>query len=103
QQPLPSLPPVVEAFLASQDHAAKLAEVRAHVSSPAAFAKRWYGWFDGLKVLQYAHFARDHAYPDVEVVKAAARLGRALGASLPEAADAHTWLLWYRERERKQV
>ena len=98
--PLPPLPPVVEAFLAAQGHAAKLAEVRQHVRGPAAFVKRWYHWFDGLKVLQYAHFAREQGYPDQPVEVAAATLARQLGAKPPYPPDAAGWLAWYRARER---
>jgi len=69
------LPPVVEAFLQQQQFfQLHLPEIRDHVSSPSTFLKRFYRWFDALKVLQYVHFARDHFFPDVELLQAANHL-----------------------------
>ena len=70
----PQYPDSVHAFLEQESFDEKLAEVRANVTSKKAFIKRLFGWFDGLKVLKYVHFARDHFYDNVDVLDAAGKL-----------------------------
>ena len=89
--PFEGLPEAVAAFLVSENVAAQRVEIRRNVAGRAAFIKRFYQWFDGLKVLKYVHFARDHHHPDGDIAGAASRLYEwAQGAALdlPEAPDA---------------
>ncbi|MEP4532088.1 MAG: glycosyltransferase family A protein [Cyclobacteriaceae bacterium] len=34
------------------------------------FLTRFYAWFDAFRVLKFVHFARDHYYPNIEIVDA---------------------------------
>ena len=45
------------------------------------FQKRIYAWINGLKILQFIHFARDHFYPNVPVDLAASWILPKLGIS----------------------
>ncbi len=67
------------------DH--QLAEIRANTTSPAAFQKRFFHWFNGFMVLKYIHWATDHAYPRVAVNDAALTLLDWLGETAPDLSD----------------
>lgn len=71
---MPDVPEPVAGFLAAETFEAELPELRKHVASEAAFVKRFYQWFDGLKVLKFVHHTRDHEYPEVDVLVAARTL-----------------------------
>ena len=49
-------------------------EILNNVTSEKAFIKRFYRWFDGLKVLQYIHFCRDNYYEDEPVEQVSSKL-----------------------------
>ncbi|MEL6649778.1 MAG: glycosyltransferase family 2 protein [Bacteroidota bacterium] len=90
------LDPSLLAFGEDENLHKKLPELRENVKDATGFPKRFYSWFDALKVLKYVHFARDHFYPDIPVEEAASRLwkmkyGKNLSLSTKE------WLLRYRE------
>lgn len=93
----------LDAFLAEQQYPEHLAEIRRHVASEGAFVKRFYQWFDALKVLQFVHFARDHCYPDQPLVEAARELIRLMvpTTALPQTPEA--LLLFYRQWQRNTV
>lgn len=93
-----NLPEPVGEFLYLENFEDKLAETRRHVSSPQAFVKRFFQWFDGLKVLKYVHFARDRYYPVVGVEEAASEL-MAQAAGQKISNDALELLLAYRKWE----
>ncbi|MDX2246859.1 MAG: glycosyltransferase family 2 protein [Bacteroidia bacterium] len=68
------LPDSVVQFLLKEGFEDKLPEIRANVTGEKAFVKRFYQWFDGLKVLKYVHFASENYYPEMPVGIAAATL-----------------------------
>ncbi|MEO1451979.1 MAG: hypothetical protein AAFV07_20780, partial [Bacteroidota bacterium] len=45
----------------------KIKEIRSQVKTEAAFVKRFYKWFNGLRVLQYLHEARK-VWPDTSIL-----------------------------------
>ncbi|MEL7534515.1 MAG: glycosyltransferase family 2 protein [Bacteroidota bacterium] len=90
----------VEAFCEAENFTHKLPELRANVRDLASFPKRFFQWFDALKVLKYVHFARDHFYPEVELGLAAADLWELrLGERL--SLDQQDWLIKYRLQQNK--
>ncbi|MEM6344897.1 MAG: glycosyltransferase family 2 protein [Bacteroidota bacterium] len=94
-----ALAPSVQAFCEAENFETKLPELRANVRNLASFPKRFYQWFDALKVLKYVHFARDHYYPEVEVGQAAADLWETrLGERL--SLNHQDWLLKYRTQQK---
>ncbi len=68
---LARLPESVGNFLQMNDFVEKIEEIKANTASPAAFAKRFWQWFDAFMMMKYVHAARETHYPDVEVVEAA--------------------------------
>ncbi|MEP5612892.1 MAG: glycosyltransferase family 2 protein [Cyclobacteriaceae bacterium] len=67
----PILPDSISNFLGNTVES-DLEEIRRQTTTPQAFAKRFFGWFDAFKILKYVHFARDNHYPNV-VLKEALR------------------------------
>ena len=65
------MPPAIEAFLATVDFPAALAEIRSNTTSPQAFAKRFFRWFDGFLAMKFIHFARDRHHGSADVTDAA--------------------------------
>ncbi|MEL7341300.1 MAG: glycosyltransferase family 2 protein, partial [Bacteroidota bacterium] len=74
QQAPEGLAPCVEAFAEGETLHQKLPELRENVKDATGFPKRFYQWFDALKVLKFVHFARDHYHPDIPVEEAASKL-----------------------------
>ncbi|MFK7923374.1 MAG: glycosyltransferase [Bacteroidia bacterium] len=88
----------IKAFCEAENFETKLPELRANVRDLASFPKRFFQWFDALKVLKFIHFARDHYYPEVEVGQAAADLwDMRLGERLD--LDHREWLVKYRIKQ----
>ncbi|MEQ8335945.1 MAG: hypothetical protein RIA62_01285 [Cyclobacteriaceae bacterium] len=67
---VPSLPRSIAAYLKDQNFEQNLAEISNQTTDYQSFKKRFFHWFDGLKVLQLVHFCRDHHYKNVPVMEA---------------------------------
>lgn len=87
--PLPGS--VLARFLTQERFDDALTEIRANTASPDSFRKRFFGWFNGFRVMKFLHFARDHAYGARPVEEEASKLLSLLAApthkidcSLPE-------------------
>ena len=94
-----SAPESIRTFLGEQGFDGALEEVRDHTSTPAAFTKRFFRWFDGFRAMKFVHHARDRFYGEEKVEVASAklldRLGRSkIGDSMREL------LLTYRRMDR---
>ena len=68
------IPAKVKGFLDHLDGLNKVREIFAHTASYRAFRSRFFCWFNGLKVIQFAHYCRDHGYPDEPVFDTATEL-----------------------------
>ena len=68
------LPDSVKQYLELHNFTEKLTEIIGNTSNFSAFEKRFYHWFNAFQVMKFAHFARDHFYPDMCVRKAAVQL-----------------------------
>jgi len=93
------VPESICTFLAEQDFDAALAEIRSHTSTPAAFTKRFFRWFDGFRAMKFVHHARDRFYGEEEVEVASAKLLDRLGRLAAEGSI-NELLLAYRKLNR---
>ena len=57
-----------------------ISDSKKNSSSPDTFEKRFYYWFDAFKVFKFAHYCRDHYYPNQEVLTAVNDFFRFIGA-----------------------
>ncbi|MBP1670370.1 MAG: hypothetical protein H6Q21_2736, partial [Bacteroidetes bacterium] len=79
-----------------------LAEINSNCSSPSTYAKRFFRWFDGFRVLKFLNFA-SREYPRIDVRDAALHLLKL--AQVNTAADTGVFelLMVYRELEKKEA
>jgi len=99
QPTLQPAPESIRTFLAEQGFDAALAEIRGHTSTPAAFSKRFFRWFDGFRAMKFVHHARDNVYGEEEVDVATAKLLDRLAHSMA-GASTRELLLAYRRLDR---
>ena len=99
---LQPLHPVLKDFLSSADWQKSLAEINSNCSSPSTYAKRFFRWFDGFRVLKFLNFA-SREYPRIDVRDAALHLLKL--AQVNTAADTGVFelLMVYRELEKKEA
>ena len=95
-------PESIRSFFAKNSGVQQLRLANNQSSSLSTFRKRFWQWFDGLRVLQYIHHSRDYYYPSVPVAEAASQLAMKLGISDGPISDARTLLLEYRKFDRNQ-
>ncbi|MEM6575893.1 MAG: glycosyltransferase [Pseudomonadota bacterium] len=78
-----TLPASVQAFLAGAGWPDRLAEIRAHTASRAAFQRRVLRWFNNFAAMKLIHQATAERYPKVAVGQAAGQLLQRLGVEMP--------------------
>lgn len=78
-----AVPESIRTFLDEQGFAQALDEIRQHTSTPAAFTKRFFRWFDGFRAMKFVHHARDRFYGEEEIASAAHELLARLGHAQP--------------------
>ncbi len=66
------LPSSIQGFIGKERYLEKVSEIRANTRNLKSFQKRFFQWCNGFFAFKYAHYARDHFYPQVEVTEAAA-------------------------------
>tara|TARA_B100000809_G_scaffold209938_1_gene213071 strand:+ start:1 stop:900 length:900 start_codon:yes stop_codon:yes gene_type:complete len=67
---LEKYPLAISEYMCSLDFQSKMMEIRRQSSTIETFVNRFYRWFDGLKVLQYVHFARDNFHANTDIKEA---------------------------------
>ncbi len=65
-----TIPAPIYKFLAEQEFENTLQEIIQQTTDYQSFKKRFFQWFDGLKVLQMVHYCRDHHYKNVPINEA---------------------------------
>jgi hypothetical protein len=90
-----ALPPSVAAWATEVNLDKQLSQIRQNVGQASSFPKRFFQWFDALKVLQFVHYARDHFYSDAELEANAAKLLKMMG--LDGVIEPKSLLLKYRQ------
>lgn len=67
---VPLLPDSVTTFLTEAGTAEKLDEIKRNTSTPEAFIKRFFQWFDGFMVVKFLNYAHTHFYSKIPVIQA---------------------------------
>jgi glycosyltransferase involved in cell wall biosynthesis len=93
------MPESIRTFLAGQNFEEALAEIRRHTTTPAAFTKRFFRWFDGFRAMKFVHHARDNFYGDEEVAIPAEKLLARIGCANATRSTVHL-LEGYRRLDR---
>lgn len=86
-------------FLAEQDFEANVEEMLKHVRDETSFVKRFFKWFNGLKVLKLVHYLQEHGYPDLPIEGVAEEVLRKRYDDVENGPSAKDLLLVYREKQ----
>ncbi len=65
-----TFPKSIQEYLKSIDFDKRIENILRQSPNFNTFTKRFYSWFDGLKVLKYIHYSRDYFYPNLDVKEA---------------------------------
>ncbi|MDW3647482.1 MAG: glycosyltransferase [Bacteroidia bacterium] len=95
----PVIEDVMRTFLQEQDFEANVEEMMKHVRDEASFVKRFFKWFNGLKVLKLVHYLQEHGYPDQPIEGVAEEVLRKRYADVKKGLSAKDLLLIYREKQ----
>jgi hypothetical protein len=87
-------------YLHQNDYLGQIAQINANSASPEAFAKRFFGWFDGLKTVKYLNESCRQVYGKQCPKEAAGRLLQKMGYE--HDLSAKEFLYICREIERKE-
>ena len=94
-------PESITVFLCDNDFKTHLKEINRYCGpTREAFLSRFYSWFNGFKVLKYAHFARDRYYLNMEIEKAVQWLLSVYPGIEKPPASAMEQLVEIRKRDR---
>ncbi|MBL4716153.1 MAG: glycosyltransferase [Bacteroidia bacterium] len=74
EQWLNKLPESLKTYFQQNRLEEVIEEILINVTSEKAFIKRFYRWFDGLKVLQFIHFCRDNYYKNEPVAQVSTKM-----------------------------
>jgi hypothetical protein len=99
---LQPLNPVLKHFLSSADWLHSLAEINSNCSSKSTFTKRFFGWFDGFRVLKFLNYA-SLEFPRIDVRDAALQMLQLKELKFSADAGAYELLMVYRELEKKEA
>ncbi|MBW8051767.1 MAG: glycosyltransferase family 2 protein [Cytophagales bacterium] len=102
---LDKLPPSISAFLKKNNFIEHLSEIQTNTVSEKTFIVRFYRWFNGLKVLQFVHFARDNFYDNIPVEDAAITLLRSLNylRGNESKISAKDLLFYFRDMDKNNI
>jgi hypothetical protein len=94
--------PLLKDYFTSVNWRMSLAEINSNCSSPSTFAKRFFRWFDGFRVLKFLNYA-SRVIPRMDVRDAAVRLLKLKQLKPPADQGALELLLFYRGMEKKEA
>jgi hypothetical protein len=97
---LGDLPETLLNFLEKENFSEKIQEFRDQSTQCFHFRYKFFGWFNGLKLLQYTHFAQPGTYSPVTLEEAVEWLGSKFPVPLNNPADLKMALLAVREFNR---
>ncbi len=102
QELVDDLGPAMQAYLTLQNLSAALPDIRQHSKTPESFYRRFIRWFDGLKTLQFMHFARDNYYANQPLLEEANYLFKLVHPQVKKPHELVPMLMAYRQWERGQ-
>lgn len=95
------LPASFKAFIEQSDFNERVQDLLKYGTNWATFSKRFYNWFNGLRLLKYMHFARDNFYPNEPLLGLCTELISKIGVKeKPLNTDAAQLLNIYRFIDR---
>lgn len=92
------LPESLTTFYEKQGFAQALCKMKSESNSFAVFHKKYYAWWDGLRLMKFVHHCRDHFYPDQSITVAVEWIFEILQLKYP--ADKRHQLITLREYDR---
>ncbi len=73
------LPLCIANYLIISNFSGAVQEMNLHSASPQTFRKRFFAWFNALRLLKFLNFARENCYPDQPLTRVAGELLRRTG------------------------
>ncbi|MCX7985714.1 MAG: hypothetical protein N2662_02100 [Bacteroidales bacterium] len=98
-QIIPSFHPLLNEFIKKHQGNIRILEAYQNASQEQTFIKRFFYWFDGLKVLQFIRFAHLNGLSKIHLLRASNSLLKMEGGA-NEASDIITSLKTYRLKQR---
>ncbi len=96
------LPQSVRQFISEENFCKKIMEIKNNTSSPEAFVKRFFNWFNGLQIVKFLNFAHSGIYSKVDVAEQAGFLLTVLTKSDGDYGDSKELLMAYRKLEKEK-
>ncbi len=87
-------------YLDSIDIISECIKINEQTASPSSFRKRFFRFFNAFKGIRYAHYMRDHFYPDVPVTVAVKELLHRMNLQSTVHETAEDYLLFFRAMDR---
>ncbi|MFH1321098.1 MAG: glycosyltransferase [Bacteroidota bacterium] len=97
------LPLSVRIYLKEENFHEKLTEIIQETSSLVSFRKRFFAWFNGLKIIKFVHYARDHYYEQVPLHEACKLLLRNKNIKFADEVKEVELLQIFRELDRDSL
>lgn len=100
-----NLPLSLRQFISQEKFENKMVEIKNNTSSPGAFKKRFYNWFNGLQVVKFLNSSHLGLYPKIDVVTQAGLFLKELKNSDSFPENPKELLIIYRnlEKEKKGI
>jgi hypothetical protein len=96
-----TLPESVQLFLEPLSFENVIKNIQENTASRIQFTKRWFRWFNGLKALQFVHFAQKNGYPNQPILEASQALLKIKNETI-ENQTAQLILEKYRQWDRNE-
>jgi hypothetical protein len=93
--------PCMQQYLAIKGFREAVIQAKINSAGPLTFGKRFFTWFNGLRMVQYLNFARDRRRQDIPVSEAAGKLLDKKGI-MPEKTESGL-LTQYRAIQRERA
>ncbi len=98
---LSNLPKSVREYLEKIRFETNMDEIQVNSSTLDSFIKRFFRWFNGLQVLKFVHFTRDHFYSNLNVRVAAIELLKLQQIKVEENISERELLAIFRELDKR--
>lgn len=63
-------PVSIASFFDENTFQVALQKIKKESTDETSFRKKFFDWFDGFRILKFVHFARDHFYPNIDLIDA---------------------------------
>lgn len=94
--------PALKEYLVEIDFVQKLSEIHSNTSTPDAYRKRFFSWFNAFMLMKYLNHASREHFPMGGVLNEALRLAGALGIATEGNHNGSHLLLTYRQHQSNE-